>query len=137
MKKLLTLFLALSLCVNLVISAGAEGITEKIDYDGDEVTISVDNVLDKRTVTLIVEGYDYETWEIVQKTVTVTLYQIPYTGATLSVSLSEGNTCLYPGGGYSYRLNEGVYIDHPEYPFMGQIGSVGGNNTVDFLALFF
>ncbi len=137
MRKFLSAFLSLVLCLSLMPSAFAAGTTEVITGLGynDDITCTISNVLDKCTVMLNFSEYDYEAEDYVTTAKTFTLYQIPYTGAHLTLSVASGsNSTAFPGGDGIYRLTaEGAYTGNEAgEAFLGQIGSADADSPWEF-----
>ncbi len=108
MKKYLSVFLSLALCLSLMPAAFAASTVEVRLGENQNMTFTISDVLDQRTMVLNVLKYDYETYDYVPTTQTFTLYQIPYTGALLELTIHDDDEA-YPGGDDFYRLQDGVY----------------------------
>ena len=125
MKKFISTFLALVICLSLIPAALAEGRTEMQTGLGEkgDMTFTVYDVIDVRTVMLSVKDYDYDGNEIVTS-MTIPLIQIPYTGARIVLSVDDGSTSeAFPGGWEAYRLEGDVYGFNPDGEnFYGQMG---------------
>lgn len=134
MKKLISLCLALSLCLGLAVSASAAGTTVTLPEDpavpGISATLS--GVLDVNTVALKQEvGYDTETGEPITAMILTTVYTVPKTGAQLSVT-SDGREDLFPGDLGGYRWQNGVYGYSPDLDFGGQATGMMGPGVLNY-----
>ena len=139
MKKLISLCLALSLCLGLAVSASAAGTTVTLPEDpavpGISATLS--GVLDVNTVALKQEvGYDTETGEPITAMILTTVYTLPKTGAKLSVT-SDGREDLFPGDLGGYRWQNGVYGYSPDLDFGGQATGMMGPGVLSLTAIMY
>ena len=130
MKKLVTLLLAVALCLSLAVPASAAGTTVTVTCDG--ITVSLSNVISKETKTVREWGFDPNTYEPMVVENTYTLCQIPDKGAvvTVSVSADAKDTYVYPGEGGSHHSAEHpfTYDEHRGGQVLGEIGPGGSGS---------
>ncbi|MBR6678539.1 MAG: hypothetical protein IKL23_07430, partial [Oscillospiraceae bacterium] len=94
----------------------AGGISIPVDASLSGVTVSLTNVLDSYSIPINFGGKT--------GTKTVTVYQLPKTGAVLTVS--SGSTTVFPGPVGSFAPKSGTFKPDTEYEDIGQNGDLWG-----------
>ena len=119
-KRIMSIFLTLSLCIGLTVPASAAGTTVTLPKTAAEpgVTLTISNVLDTYKITLPMEKY--VEGELVSYSKDATVYRVSDKDSYFSFK-SSGFFEMYPGGDGSYVLQNGKFVMDVASEYFGQM----------------
>lgn len=111
MKKFISVLLTLAMCASLALPAAA-GTTETFTGKAGtaDITVSISNVIAKKTVTVtafVIADFAYGEYEGTALERTVVLYQVPESGAKLTINVNNEGASAYLGVDGYYEIVDG------------------------------
>lgn len=121
-KRIMSIFLTLSLCVGLSIPTfAASTVTLPKLADDPNVKLSISNVLATYKVPVTMGNWDWEKDEMVYHEEEVTVYRISNSGSYFTAEY-KGFFEVFPGGNGFYSLQNGKFVLDSEMEYWGQTG---------------